>query len=203
MKKCRYCGTPQSDERHTCVDCGRPLPKPLSAEEAEAVEDVLDAQLNQTAFHEDVFHVRRTGKILGIIGIVGLIAAIFLFCVSLTELNHIRDAWQEKIYQAIQSGDPFDTIEIVDPTKPRPPSREDDLNESVGGAAIAILFFLISVVLLLVPRLFWWWDTFRYRIRYNHEPAPSAFDAACMKFFKYAGLLIGTAALTYSAWMYF
>ena len=50
MKKCKYCGTPQSDERHTCVDCGKPLPKPLSAEEAEVIEDALDAKINQTAF---------------------------------------------------------------------------------------------------------------------------------------------------------
>ena len=52
-------------------------------------------------------------------------------------------------------------------------------------------------------RFFWWWNTIRYRIRYNDELVPSAFDAACMKFFKYAGFVIGTAALAYSAWMYF
>ena len=203
MKKCKYCGTPQSDERHTCVDCGRPLPKPLSDAEAEVIEDVLDAKINQTAYHEDVFCVTRTDKILGIIGIVGLLAAVFLFCVAATERNQIQNAWEEKLMQAVQSGAPFDAIEIIDPTKPRTPSREDFLDRSVGGASVAILFFLISAVLLLVPRLFWWWDTFRYRIRYNEEPAPSAFDAACIKFFKYAGLVIGTAALLFGAWMYF
>jgi len=203
MKKCKYCGTPQSDERHTCVDCGRPLPKPLSDAEAEVIEDALDAKINQTAYHEDVFCVTRTDKILGIIGIVGLIVSVVLFCVATTERNQIQNAWEEKLMQAVQSGAPFDAIEIIDPTKPRMPSREDFLDRSVGGASVAILFFLISAVLLLVPRLFWWWDTFRYRIRYNEEPAPSAFDAACMKFFKYAGLVIGTAALIFSTWMYF
>ena len=162
MKKCKYCGTPQSDERHTCVDCGRPLPKPLSAEEAKAVEDTLDAQINQTAFHDDVFFVSRTNRILGIIGIVGLIASVVLFCVSLTELNHIRDAWQEQAYQAMQSGDAFQFIEIVDSTKPRQSSRTDFLERSVGGTAIAALFFLISAVLLLIPHIFWRWNRYRY-----------------------------------------
>ena len=203
MKKCKYCGTPQSDERHTCVDCGRPLPKPLSDAEAEVIGDALDAKINRTAYHDDVFCVTRTDKILGIIGIVGLLAAVVLFCVSLTERNQIQNAWEEKLMQAIQSGDPFGTIEVIDPTKPRTPSREDFLDRSVGGASVAILFFLISAVLLLAPRFFWWWNTVRYRIRYNEEPAPSAFDAACIKFFKYAGLVIGTAALLFSAWMYF
>ena len=49
MKKCRYCGTPQSDERHTCVDSGKVLPKPLSAEEAEVIEDALDDRLDAAA----------------------------------------------------------------------------------------------------------------------------------------------------------
>ena len=70
MKKCRYCGTPQSDERHTCVDCGRPLPKPLSAEEAEAIEDALDDRLDAMSDRTDAFYVSRTDQILGIIGIV-------------------------------------------------------------------------------------------------------------------------------------
>ena len=178
MKKCRYCGTPQSDERHTCVDCGRPLPKPLSAEEAEVIEDALDAKINRTAFHEDVFEVTRKSKILGIIGIVGLIAACILFAVSQTELNRMNREFKEAFIEAAMAGEPFTAIEIVDPTKPRQPSREDYLKNSVGGASVAIIFYLISVVLLLVPRLFWWWDTFRYRIWFNHEPAPSAFAAA-------------------------
>lgn len=203
MKKCKYCGTPQSDERHTCVDCGKVLGRPLSAEEANSVEDALDAKINQTAFHEDVFEVTRKSKILGIIGIVGLIAACILFAVSQTELNHMNREFKEALREAAMAGDPFAAIEIVDPTKPRQPSREDDLADSVSGAAIAVIFYLISIVLLLVPRLFWWWDTLRCRIRYQEEPTPSAFDAACMKFFKYAGLVIGTAALAYSAWMYF
>ena len=203
MKKCKYCGTPQSDERHTCVDCGKVLGKPLSEEEAGAIEDVLEAKLDQTAFHEDVFVVSRTDRILGIIGIVGFIASLVLFCAALTELNHIRDAWQEALMQAVQSGDLSGAIQISGSTQPKPPSRSDYLDNSVGGASVAIVFYLISVVLLLIPRLFWWWDTFRYRIRYGEEPSPSAFDAACMKFFKYAGLVIGTAALAYAAWMYF
>ena len=203
MKKCRFCGTPQSDERHTCVDCGKPLPKPLSDAEAEVIEDALDAKINQTAFHEDVFEVTRKSKILGIIGIVGLIAACILFAVSQTELNRMNREFEEAFIEAAMAEDPFAAIEIVDPTKPRQPSREDYLANSVSGAAIAVIFYLISIVLLLVPRLFWWWDTLRYRIRFNEEPSPSAFDASCMKFFKYAGLLIGTAALAYSALMYF
>ena len=203
MKKCRYCGVPQSDERRTCVDCGKPLPKPLSAEEAETIEDALDAKINQTAYHDDVFEVTRSAKILGIIGIVGLIAACILFAVSQTELNRINRERNDALIEAAMAGKPFSAIEIVDPTKPRQPSREDYLDNSVGGASVAVIFYLISVLLLLAPRLFWWWDTLRYRIRFNEEPTPSAFDASCMKFFKYAGLLIGTAALAYSAWMYF
>ena len=203
MKKCKHCGTPQNDTRFFCIDCGRPLGKSLSVEETEAIEDALDAKLNQTAFHDDVFEVTRTDKILGIIGIIGLIAACILFAVSQTELNHINRDFQEALMEAAMAGEPFASIEIVDPTKPRQPSRRDYLTNSVSGAAIAVIFFLISIVLLLVPRLFWWCDTLRYRIRFNEEPSPSTFDAACMKFFKYAGLLIGTAALAYSAWMYF
>ena len=203
MKKCKHCGTPQNDTRFFCIDCGRPLGKSLSVEEAEDIEDALDAKINQTAFHDDVFEVTRTDKILGIIGIIGLIAACILFAVSQTELNHINRDFQEALMEAAMAGEPFASIEIVDPTKPRQPSRRDYLTNSVSGAAIAVIFFLISIVLLLVPRLFWWWDTLRYRIRFNEEPSPSTFDAACMKFFKYAGLLIGTAALAYSAWMYF
>ena len=203
MKKCRYCGTPQNDTRFFCIDCGRPLGKSLSVEEADAIEDALDAKINQTTFHEDVFEVTRTSKILAIIGIVGLIAACILFSVSQTELNHLNREFKEALMEAAMAGDPFSAIEIVDPTKPRQLTREDYLDNSVSGAAIAVIFFLISIVLLLIPRLFWWWDTLRYRIRFNEEPTPSAFDVACMKFFKYAGLLIGTVALAYSAWMYF
>ena len=203
MKKCKHCGTPQNDTRFFCIDCGRPLGKSLSVEETEAIEDALDAKINQTAFHDDVFEVTHTDKILGIIGIIGLIAACILFAVSQTELNHINRDFQEALMEAAMAGDPFAAIEIVDPTKQRQPSREDYLTNSVSGAAIAVIFFLISIVLLLIPRLFWWWDTLRYRIRFNEEPSPSTFDAACMKFFKYAGLLIGAAALAYSAWMYF
>lgn len=55
MKKCRYCGTPQSDERHICVDCGKVLPKPLSEEEAEVIEDALDEKMAAMADYTDVF----------------------------------------------------------------------------------------------------------------------------------------------------
>ena len=203
MKKCKYCGTPQSDERHTCVDCGKVLGKPLSEKEAAAVEDALDEKMDAMTDRTDTFYVSRTDKILGIIGVLGFIAALVLFCAALTELNHIWDAQKEALMQAVQSGDPSNVLQVSNAANPTPYSRANDLDKSVGCASIAIVFYLISVVLLLVPRLFWWWDTMRYRIRYNHEPTPSAFDAACMKFFKYAGLLIGTAALAYGAWMYF
>ena len=203
MKKCRYCGTPQNDTRFFCIDCGRPLGKSLSAEDAERYERDIKEKMDAAADRADVFHVSRTDKILGIIGIVGLIASILLFCVAATEQNHIHDAWVEQMQQAIQSGDPFGTIEFVDPTKPIPPSREDYLDNTVKGAIFAIAFFLESCALLLFPRFIWSWRTLGDRLQYAEELTPSAYAEKMMEFSKYGGFVIGCIALAYAAWMYF
>ena len=203
MKICKRCGTPQNDTRFFCIDCGRPLGKSLSAEDAERYERDIKEKMDAAADRADVFHVSRTDKILGIIGIVGLIASILLFCVAATEQNHIHDAWVEQIQQAIQSGDPFGTIEIVDPTKPRQPARADYLDNTVKGAIFAIPFFLESCTLLLFPRFIWIWRTLGDRLQYAEDLTPSAYAEKMMEFSKYGGFVIGCIALAYSAWMYF
>ena len=203
MKICKRCGTPQNDTRFFCIDCGKPLGKSLSAEDAERYERDIKEKMDAAADRADVFHVCRTDKILGVIGIVGLIASILLFCVAATEQNHIHDAWVEQMQQAIQSGDPFGTIEIVDPTKPRQPARADYLDNTVKGAIFAIAFFLESCALLLFPRFIWSWRTLGDRLQYAEELTPSAYAEKMMEFSKYGGFVIGCIALAYSAWMYF
>ena len=203
MKICKRCGTPQNDTRFFCIDCGRPLGKSLSAEEAERYERDIKEKMDAAADRADVFHVSRTDKILGIIGIVGLIAACILFSVSQTELNHIDRAFKEALREAAMAGDPFSAIEIVDPTKPRQPSRADYLDNTVKGAIFAIAFFLESCALLLFPRFIWSWRTLGDRLQYAEELTPSAYAEKMMEFSKYGGFVIGCIALAYAAWMYF
>ena len=198
MKKCRYCGTPQSDERHTCVDCGRPLGKSLSAEEAEAIEDALDDQLDAMSDRTDAFYVSRTDKIFGCLGILGLIAAVILTAISGTELNHIYDARDAALIDAIQSGNPFGEA-----TARFSPTRASVLDQCVYGALIAIVFFIFSVPSLLFPKFIWFLDTIGVRLKYDFDPSPSAFAEASMKLSKYIGITIGCIALAYAAWMYF
>ena len=187
MKKCRYCGTPQSDERHTCVDCGRPLPKPLSAEEAEAIEDALDDRLDAMSDRTDAFYVSRTDQILGIIGVLGFIAACILISVSGIALDQIYDA--QNISQSgfvIQS------------------SREKALDQCILYAIIAIVCFLVSVPMLLFPKLMWYLDTLKLRLWYDFNPSPSAFAETVLKITKYLIWSIGAGALAYAAvWMFF
>ena len=201
MKKCRYCGTPQSDERHTCVDCGKPLPKPLSAEEAEAIEDALDDQLDAMSEYRDVFEVSCTDRILGILGIVGLIASCLLFAVSQTEINRMNRELQEALMAAAMAGEPL--FEITRSTEPLPPTRSDYLDSTVKGSVVAIAFFLESCTLLLFPKFIWFISTIRDRLWYADEPTPSAFAESMMKFSKYGGFVIGCIALAFAAWMYF
>jgi len=201
MKKCKYCGTPQSDERHTCVDCGKPLPKPLSAEAAEAIEDALDDQLDAMSEYRDVFEVCCTDRILGILGIVGLIASCLLFAVSQTEINRMNRELQEALMAAAMAGEPL--FEITRSTEPLPPTRSDYLDSTVKGSAVAIAFFLESCTLLLFPKFIWFISTIRDRLWYADEPTPSAFAESMMKFSKYGGFVIGCIALAFAAWMYF
>ncbi|MBQ7300651.1 MAG: hypothetical protein IJW77_12520 [Clostridia bacterium] len=201
MKKCKYCGTPQSDERHTCVDCGKPLPKPLSAEEAEVIEDALDDQLDAMSEYRDVFEVSCTDRILGILGIVGLIASCLLFAVSQTEINRMNRELQEALMAAAMAGEPL--FEITRSTEPLPPTRSDYLDSTVKGSVVAIAFFLESCTLLLFPKFIWFISTIRDRLWYADEPTPSAFAESMMKFSKYGGFVIGCIALAFAAWMYF
>ena len=201
MKKCKHCGVPQSDERHTCVDCGKPLPKPLSAEEAEAIEDALDDQLDAMSEYRDVFEVSCTDRILGILGIVGLIASCLLFAVSQTEINRMNRELQEALMAAAMAGEPL--FEITRSTEPLPPTRSDYLDSTVKGSAVAIAFFLESCTLLLFPKFIWFISTIRDRLWYADEPTPSAFAESMMKFSKYGGFVIGCIALAFAAWMYF
>ncbi len=203
MKKCKYCGTPQSDERHTCVDCGKVLGKSLSAEEAEAVEDALDNQLDAMSDHSDVFAVSKTDKILGIIGIVGLIVSCILFAVSQTEINRMNREFQEALRAAAMAGDPFSAMEISISTDPRPTTRGEYLEQTVDGAITAIACFLESCTLLLFPRFVWFWSTLRDRLWYAEEPTPSVLAEKIMEFSKYGGFVIGCIALAFAAWMYF
>ena len=201
MKKCKYCGVPQSDERHTCVDCGRPLPKPLSTEEAEAIEDALDDRLDAMSEYRDVFEVSCTDRILGILGIVGLIASCLLFAVSQTEINRMNRELQEALMAAAMAGEPL--FEITRSTEPLPPTRSDYLDSTVKGSVVAIAFFLESCTLLLFPKFIWFISTIRDRLWYADEPTPSAFAESMMKFSKYGGFVIGCIALAFAAWMYF
>ena len=201
MKKCKYRGTPQSDERHTCVDCGKPLPKPLSAEEAEVIEDALDDQLDAMSEYRDVFEVSCTDRILGILGIVGLIASCLLFAVSQTEINRMNRELQEALMAAAMAGEPL--FEITRSTEPLPPTRSDYLDSTVKGSVVAIAFFLESCTLLLFPKFIWFISTIRDRLWYADEPTPSAFAESMMKFSKYGGFVIGCIALAFAAWMYF
>ncbi len=202
MKKCRHCGTPQSDDRQTCIDCGHLLGEPLSDTEEAILEAETNRRLTAVSDAIDVFAVGRKELILGIIGTIGLIASIVLLCTASTELNHVRDAWKDQMQAAIQSsGDPFGAFEIT--SGPRSPSREDYLEQAIGGAIVAIAFFLESCTLLLFPRFIWFWSTLRDRLWYADEPTPSEFAEGMMRLSKYGGFVIGCIALAFAAWMYF
>ena len=203
MKICKRCGTPQNDTRFFCIDCGRPLGKSLSAEDAERYERDIKEKMDAAADRADVFHVSRTDKILGIIGIVGLIASLILICAASTKLNHMQDAWEESMLQAAQSGDLFSGIEISYSTDSRPSTRWDYLNNTVKAAAVALAFFFESCLLLLFPKFFWYISTLRDRLWYADEPTPSVYAERNMEFFKYGGFVIGCIALAFAAWMYF
>ena len=201
MKKCKYCGTPQNDARHTCVDCGKVLGKPLSAEEADAIEDALDDKIDAMSDHSDVFAVSRTDRIFGILGIVGLIASCLLFAVSQTEINRMNRELQEALMAAAMAGEPL--FEITRSTEPLPPTRSDYLDNTVKGAAVAIGCFLESCTMLLFPKFIWFISTIRDRLWYADEPSPSALAEKMMEFSKYGGFVIGCIALAFAAWMYF
>ena len=202
MKICKHCGTPQNDSRFFCIDCGRPLGKSLSAEEADAIEDALDDKLTAISDHSDIFTVTKSDRILGILGIVGLITSCILFAVSQTEINRATREFNEALLEAARAGD-FSGLEISHSTGSRPPTRGDYLDNTVKGAAVAIGCFLESCTLLLFPKFIWFISTIRDRLWYADEPTPSAFAESMMKFSKYGGFVIGCIALAFAAWMYF
>ena len=73
MKKCKKCGALQSDEKTTCLDCGTLLGRPMTEEEEEAADELLDDRLDDLSERMQDFYVPLRDKIMGVISIIGII----------------------------------------------------------------------------------------------------------------------------------
>lgn len=78
MKICLKCGSRQPDSQYFCPDCGEPLGKSVSEEEAEQVEEVFKPGYKEPEDKFDPLYVCPFDKILGIISCVGIPASILL-----------------------------------------------------------------------------------------------------------------------------
>lgn len=166
MKQCPSCGTRQSDDRTTCVDCGSFLGDPLSEREEAAAEAAIDAAVAHEIDPSDNFAVTRRQKLLGIASIVCIVGMLVLICVT----NNIRARYvmptppgiivHETDYQVVTMVDG----EMVITDNPHAGEMEA-CNRAVELAWIGILPFAFAAVSFLCPRLVWWYDT-RYARRY-------------------------------------
>ena len=202
MKLCKFCGTPQNNSRHICIECGRILGRPLSKEQDEAWQESTEQALQNAVYHTDIFCVTKKDRILSVIGIVLFLAALVLFSCSLTELNQRNDARLDAIQNAILSGNAPSVI-ISGTTGYIPPSREDYLRVASTAAAAALVCLAAAIPMMCIPRTVWALETLHVRIRYHIEPDPSALDEWVFKHGKYIIFVIGSAAAAVAAWMYF
>jgi hypothetical protein len=79
MKQCTSCGAINSDHRSVCVDCGKRLGKPLSEEQANAVEEHLRKNTEKLYQGEDPLHIGLLDKIIGGLCILGLFLGLCLW----------------------------------------------------------------------------------------------------------------------------
>lgn len=108
MKLCEKCGTPQKDENFRCVECNAILPKPLSEEDEEIIEDQISDYIDNAAERSDDFYIGTHEKILIAADILGFILsfvvmiffspksdgdAICLWCAVLFALGAVNTAF--------------------------------------------------------------------------------------------------------------
>ena len=202
MKQCKFCGTPQNNSRHICIECGRILGRPLSAEQEAAFEASAEKALQNAAEHTDIFLVTKKDRILSAIGILLLLFALVLFVNSTTQLNQMHEARLEAIRDAALSGD-LSSIVISGTPDYVPPSREDYLRAADCASAVSLVCLAAAIPMMCIPRTVWALETLHMRFRYHIEPDPSALDEWVFKHGKYIIFVIGSAAAAVAAWMYF
>ena len=74
MKVCKSCSAINSDDRSVCVDCGERLGKPLSENEANALEEQTHKNTEKLYNGEDPFHINLFDKIVGVLCGLGCLA---------------------------------------------------------------------------------------------------------------------------------
>ncbi len=214
MKKCKKCGAIQSDDRTNCLDCGAILGKPLSEEEADAVEDQLDDKLDGMAERAQDFYVSVPDKIMGILCIVIAVASlVMLNLVSVSKANiekqnpnpdrHITATYANG--QLVNSvGFDMSTGEFFDPSAEdlKTLNLRSGLENAASGALIALVSAIAAFPSLLFPRFVWYIDTLKYRLWFDADPTPSFFYIAMMKFWRYVFFGISVIGIAYSYFVY-
>ncbi len=192
MKQCPHCGTRQSDDRSTCVDCGSFLGDPLSEREEAAVEEAIEATVAHELDPSDNFAVTRRQKLLGIAAIVCIVGMLVLICVA----NNIRARYgmptppgivvHENDYQVVTVVDG----ELVTTSNPHAEELRA-CDRALKAAGLGILPFAFAAVAFLCPRLVWWYDT-RFTRRYaTGEITPNRHWVVVYRVVCYAMLVLG------------
>jgi hypothetical protein len=91
MKVCPKCGTPQSDNRFLCIDCGEKLGKPVSQNEEADMKRKTEKTLDRLYNKSDPLYVSMADKIIGALGFAGMIVVVILLTVF---KSHTPDIWK-------------------------------------------------------------------------------------------------------------
>ena len=97
MKKCKKCGTVQSNDRNICIECDSILGKPMTKNEEEISDAALDEKLNDMTERTDDFYVPLRDKIMGVLCILGIIESIILISLTVGERSEIKNEIPENV----------------------------------------------------------------------------------------------------------
>lgn len=203
MKKCKNCGTVQSNDKNTCIDCGTVLGRPMSKAEEESIEAALDEKLDNMADRTEDFYVPLRDKILGVICIIGIVAAVLLISFCAAAKQQIQNDIPDGVIVTQTDGA---TVIVSDGSTPEydfPSSRMHTLGKSQMYAIISIVALIVAAPMLFFPKFTWLISTLKYRLFYNWDTTPSYFAIIIRKVATYLMFAIGTGSVLYGYWLYF
>ena len=211
MKKCKKCGAVQSDERTTCVDCGKMLGRPMTeAEEAQA-EAALDDRLDGLAERAQDFYVSIPEKVMGILCIIGVIAAVVMLNLVGVEKTSLEKLVPEHVmitHSGLGTATAFGfdpgTGEFYEEQVPQYYyTRHRELENAGTAALIGMMSCIFAVPALLFPKFMWWFGTLKFRLWYEWEPSPTYFYLVTRKIAAFVLFGIGVICVIYSYFLYF
>ncbi len=190
MEKCKKCGTLQSDSRHSCVDCGAHLGRPLRGEAAAAAEEAYDDKLESMIEKTDDFYVPTRDKIMGAVCILGVVAAIVLIVLAGIGAQQIDMGIPDGV-TVTQGNGGVSVISGAGTAYDYPLAQKNAMEDAALYGLIGIICLLMTCPMLLFPRFMWLLDTLKYRIFYEWDTTPSYFALVTRKIITYIIFVIG------------